>query len=159
MKPPESPAEAFPSLGAPLDLLRLLWAIDHALQRKSKRMEKTIGITGPQRLVLRIVGKFPGISVGRLARLLDVHPSTVTGLADRLIRRGLLRRRPDPRDARRQLLGLTPAGHALDEDGLVTIESAIETLLKTAPAGQVAAACRTLASLRKLLDEQDPAFA
>jgi MarR family transcriptional regulator, organic hydroperoxide resistance regulator len=32
-----------------LDFMRLLWSIEHGLQRMSKRMESEIGITGPQR--------------------------------------------------------------------------------------------------------------
>ena len=42
-----------PPLGAVLDFMRLLWAVDHALQSTSKRMESTFGLTGPQRLVVR----------------------------------------------------------------------------------------------------------
>ena len=51
---------------------------------RQKRMEQRSGVTGPQRLVLRVVGLFPGISAGALARLLHVHPSTLTGVLHRL---------------------------------------------------------------------------
>ena len=61
-----------PPLGAVLDFMRLLWAVDHSLQSASKRMESTFGITGPQRLVVRIVGRFPGIAAGREAGCLVV---------------------------------------------------------------------------------------
>src|ERR1700733_2332457 len=44
-------------LDAVLDFMRLLWSIEHGLQSASKHMEGTLGITGPQRLVLRIVGQ------------------------------------------------------------------------------------------------------
>jgi DNA-binding MarR family transcriptional regulator len=37
-------------------------------------------------------------------------PSTLTGLLDRLERRGLVERRPNPRDRRSTLVVLTPAG-------------------------------------------------
>ena len=43
-----------PPLGAVLDFMRMLWALDHALQSASKRMEANFGLTGPQRLVVRI---------------------------------------------------------------------------------------------------------
>src|SRR5258708_17032792 len=76
--------EKGPALGAVLDFMRLLWAVDHALQSSSKRMEATYGITGPQRLVVRIVGRFPGIAAGRAAEVLHVHPSTLTGILKRL---------------------------------------------------------------------------
>ena len=64
-----SEAKALP-LGAVLDFMRLLWAVDHALQSASKRMESSFGLTGPQRLVVRIVGRFPGIAAGRIGRRL-----------------------------------------------------------------------------------------
>ena len=68
------------SLGDVLEFMRTLWALDHGLQLRSKRMERHLGITGPQRLVLRIVGRFPGISAGEVASIMEVHPSTLTGV-------------------------------------------------------------------------------
>src|SRR2546423_13583048 len=68
-----------PPLGAVLDFMRLLWALDHALQSASKRMESNFGMTGPQRLVMRIVGRFPGIAAGRDAQIQHGHPSPMTG--------------------------------------------------------------------------------
>src|SRR2546428_6839463 len=99
-----------PPLGGVLDFMRLLWAVDHALQSASKRMESAFGMTGPQRLVVRIVGRFPGIAAGRVAEILHVHPSTLTGVLKRLEARGILQRKPDPRDARRALFLLTRQG-------------------------------------------------
>ena len=67
--------DAMPPLGEVLDFMRMLWSIDHGLQTTSKRMEATLGVTGLQRMVLRLVGRFPGISAGHLARILHVHVS------------------------------------------------------------------------------------
>src|SRR5437762_12214338 len=103
-----------PPLGAVLDFMRLLWAVDHSLQSASKRMESAFGITGPQRLVVRIVGRFPGISAGGLADILHVHPSTLTGILRRLEMRGVLQRRGDPNDGRRALFTLTNRGKKVD---------------------------------------------
>src|SRR5438046_3969740 len=91
-----------------LDFLRALWAVEHGLQRSSKRMEATLGVTGPQRLVLRIVGRFPGLSAGRLAGIVQLHPSTITGILARLVQRGLLVRERDMHDMRRVRLRLEP---------------------------------------------------
>src|SRR5437763_8985496 len=63
------------SLDPVMDFMRLLWSIEHGLQRMSKRMENALGITGPQRLVLRVVGRFPDISARELAYLVRLHPS------------------------------------------------------------------------------------
>ena len=128
------------SLGEVLDFMRLIWAMDHGLARTSKHMEATCGLTGPQRLVLRIVGRFPSISAGRLAQILLVHPSTLTGVLQRLEGEGVIRRRADPRDRRRSLVGLTALGRRLDVEAEGTVESAVRSLRSqelclTAPAG------------------------
>jgi DNA-binding MarR family transcriptional regulator len=99
-KPAAAPDDSDAPLGAVLDFMRLLWAVDHGLQSASKRMEAAHGVTGPQRLVLRMVGRFPGIAAGRLSEILHVHPSTLTGILKRLEARELLQRKADPRDAR-----------------------------------------------------------
>lgn len=64
---------------------------------------------------LRQVAALRGIqegvtSPGDLARLWRVTPAVITGILDRLERRNLVRREPDPRDRRRQRLALTPEG-------------------------------------------------
>ena len=119
------------ALGEVLDFLRLVWSLDHSLQRTSKRMEATLGVTGPQRFVLRILGRFPGMPAGQVARVLRVHPSTLTGILHRLDRKGLIRRRPDPRDARRVLLSLSAQGRRFDVRTEGTVEAAVQDALST----------------------------
>ncbi|RKG82710.1 MarR family transcriptional regulator [Corallococcus sp. CA049B] len=116
-------------LGEVLEFMRLLWAVDHGLQSTSKRMESTLGLTGPQRLVIRLVGRFPGITAGTLANILHVHPSTLTGVLKRLEKRGLLERKSDPLDGRKALFALTDSGRALDIPSEGTVESAVQRVL------------------------------
>lgn len=144
-----------PPLGESLEFIRLLWAIDHGLQRRSKWMAARLGVTGPQRLVLRIVGRFPGISAGQLALILHLHPSTLTGVFRRLERRGLITRRRDPRDGRRAALGLTAAGRQLDVVTLGTIESELEAVLSTLQARTIGAARDVLRALATRLAESE----
>lgn len=126
-----------PQLGGVLDFMRLLWAVDHGLQATSKRMLATMGVTGPQRLAVRIIGRFPGISAGRLAKVLKVHPSTLTGILARLEARRLVTRWPDPKDARRALFGLTAGGRALNEIRAGTVEAALSRALAGVSDAQV----------------------
>ncbi len=138
----ESP-EAQPAprtLGPVLDFMRALWELDHALQSASKRMETKLGVTSPQRLVLRIVGRYPGISAGEVSSLLHLHPSTLTGVLKRLATRGLVQRRSDPADGRRVLLRLTPKGKAVDAIRAGTVEAAVRRALERLDARTVAAA-------------------
>ena len=150
MRPVASPVgdrSSLPALGEALEFMRLIWEVDHALQRASKRMEVTLGVTGPQRLVIRIVGRFPGMPAGHLAKLLHVHPSTLTGILQRLERQGLIRRRADSRDARRFLLSLTERGRAFDVGMGGTIEAAIQHVLAHTRVDKLQSAREVLASL------------
>ena len=131
-------------LGQVLEFMQALWAVDHELQSSSKRMEATAGITGPQRLVVRIVGRFPGIAAGRVSEILHLHPSTLTGVLKRLEAHGLLERRADPADARRALLVLTAKGRAVDAVRGGTVEAGVRRALGKLPARSVAAAREVL---------------
>jgi MarR family transcriptional regulator, organic hydroperoxide resistance regulator len=144
---PETP----PSLGEALEFMRLVWAVDHGLQSTSKRMESSIGLTGPQRLVVRLVGRFPGIAAGRLAQLLHVHPSTLTGVLKRLEKRGLIERKSDPLDARRALFQLTPAGRPFDVSAPGTVEAAVTRVLSRVSRARILGAQEVLTALAEEL--------
>ena len=141
------------SLGDVLDFMRLIWALDHGLQTTSRRMESTHGVTGPQRLAIRMIGKFPGMNAGALARLLFLHPSTVTGILKRLERKGFLIRRPDPQDRRRALFGLTAKGNHMAQDGRGTVESAVQDVLTLQDASTLDAVRQVLAALAARIEE------
>jgi DNA-binding MarR family transcriptional regulator len=139
-------------VGDAIDFLRLVWAVDHALQRRSKSMATTVGITGPQRLVIRIIGRFPSIHARQLADILHLHPSSLTALLKRLERRDLVRRWPDERDGRRWLLGLTRQGQALNRATPGTIEAAVQRVLKTTSRDDLDVTRAVLSKLARELD-------
>jgi DNA-binding MarR family transcriptional regulator len=148
------PAEAKSAfeLDPVLDFMRLLWSIEHGLQRMSKRMENEIGITGPQRLVLRVVGQFPGLSASELAYIVRLHPSTITGVLQRLVSRGLLERRPDPSDSRRARLRLKPKASKHTYSSRGTVERAVTEALEQVGASNVRAARRVLKEIAERLN-------
>jgi len=69
------------------------------------------------------------LSIGTLAELLDLEHSSMVRVADRLVRRSLITRDPDPVDARRAVLALTPAGLSLAERALEVRQKALATML------------------------------
>ena len=146
--------ENAPPLGPAVEFLRLLWAVDHGLQSASKRMAGSLGVTGPQRLVIRIVGRIPGISPGDLAVILHVHPSTLTGVLTRLVDHGLLARRGDSRDRRRMILTLTEKGRAINRSTAGTVEAGVRRMLSSMPDADLAASERVLRRLAADLAEQ-----
>jgi len=113
-----------------LDFLRIVWQLEHALERASKLMEDAIGISGPQRFALKIVSVQPAITAGELARALHLHPSTVTGIVQRLESRRLVRRVPSATDGRVTHLHATAAGARLAAPAAKgSVERAVRTTL------------------------------
>ena len=119
---------AFP-LEPPLDFLQHLWQLNHALERTSLQMERTLGVTAQQRLFVRCIGKYPGMTASQVALVLHLDRGTVSVGLRRLARKGLVTRRRDPRDNRRVSLGLTSRGRALDRTDPATIEFAVQQLI------------------------------
>jgi MarR family transcriptional regulator, organic hydroperoxide resistance regulator len=137
-----------------LQFMRLLWAVAHGLDRTSKLMAREIGVTGPQRLVLRVVALSPGISAGDLAGVLHVHPSTLTGVLQRLVEGRLLSRQADRRDRRRAVLHVTAKGGRVNAAAKTTVEAAVSRVLRKTTDAQRASCRRVLESIATELEEQ-----
>jgi MarR family transcriptional regulator, organic hydroperoxide resistance regulator len=135
------------SLGEVLSFMRLLWAVAHGLESASKQMRSEIGVTGPQRLVLRLIGHYERLSPGDLAELMHVHPSSLTGVLRRLERAGLMARKSDPEDGRRAILTLTASGRKLNGKRARTVEASVRRTLASLPASRIEAARELLSSL------------
>jgi DNA-binding MarR family transcriptional regulator len=141
-------------LGGALDFLEHIWHLNHALERLSSRMEHKLGITAQQRLVVRCVGKFPGMTAGHLAAVLHLDPGTISATLKRLERKKLLTRRRDARDKRRVTLGLTQAGRVLAVPAKRTVEYGVERLIKSVDPAALATTKDVLRSLTALLDAE-----
>lgn len=135
------------SVDPAIELLRALWALDHALLSHSKRMKADMGVTGPQRLVIRMVALSPGISPSELARWLHFHKSTVTIILRSLERGKLVKRTKSPIDGRSITLRLTPKGARIARLTRGTVESVVREVLSRTAGSEVAAARRVLEAI------------
>lgn len=88
-------------------------------------------------------------SPGELARRWQVTPAVLTGIIDRLERRGMVRREPDPADRRRLCLVLTETGLAAGQRIERTLTRELAAQLATAPEDDLAALDRALDLLRR----------
>lgn len=132
------------STSATLQFMRRLWDLAHALDVRSKQMAKTLGVTGPQRLVIRVVGQAPGCNANEISTLLNLHPSTLSGILSRLEAQGMLVRAKDPEDARRACFTLTGRGRAIDRERKGTVEAAVRRALARADAETVEEAAQMI---------------
>ena len=83
-----------------LQLEQDLGAIRRAMRRPLEALTAQGEMTVPQTAVMREVVHHEGINLRDLSRAVSLAHSTVSGIVDRLEKRGLVERRPDPRDRR-----------------------------------------------------------
>lgn len=133
---PPAPERLQPA-GETLQFMQRLWDLAHALDVRSKRMARELGVTGPQRLVVRLVGQLPDVTASQIAAALGMHPSTLTGVLGRLRRDGLLARAVDAADRRRARFTLTAKGETIDRERKGTVEAAVRRALARAGARQI----------------------
>lgn len=138
--------------GGPLDFFRSILRLNHELERTSTRLLRELGISAQQRLIVRGIGKSPGLPPRELAAQLHLDSGTISAALRRLEAKGILERRPDAHDRRRVTIGLTERGRALDRPTARTIESAVERLLDTVDPSDIESAKRVLDELIALLD-------
>lgn len=70
-------------------------------------------LTAPQYAVLDALELEPGADQRTVGELASLDKATMAEMVSRLVRRGLVQRRRDPSDGRRNLLSLSPAGQDL----------------------------------------------
>src|SRR5271165_5318177 len=93
------------------DLLFLLHDVARLLRHEADRRASAHGMTRAQWVILFWLERQPGLSQKELAEILEVEPITVARLIDRLEGRGMVERRPDPRDRRIWRLHLSLPAH------------------------------------------------
>ena len=95
------------------DLLFLLHDVARLLRVEGDKRARSHGMTRAQWGILIWLERQPGISQKELSELLEVEPITVARLIDRLEARGMVERRPDPRDRRIWRLHLRPQAYGV----------------------------------------------
>lgn len=94
-------------------------AVISRLRRRILRAAQPEDMTLGQASVLAHLGRVAdsGVTAGELARTESVRHQSMTAMIGALAERGLVDRRPDPDDGRRQLITLTPEGRRRMEEG------------------------------------------
>lgn len=138
---------------APLPVLasRLGYLLKHAQQRLAELNDAAFapfGITGRQLAVLLAIDAQAPLSQQEAAGRLGVDRTTMVALIDELEGKGLVQRRQDPADRRKNVVALTPAGRATLRKASAAGDDAERRFLAPLTAdqaGQVRDALRALA--------------
>jgi DNA-binding MarR family transcriptional regulator len=95
------------------DVLFLLHDVARLIRVEADMRARAHGMTRAQWVILVRVERQPGLSQKELAEVMEVEPITVARLIDRMERRGIVERRPDPKDRRVWRLHLCPTAQPL----------------------------------------------
>ena len=95
------------------ETVQSLRRIVKTIQDYSQQVSSEFGVTGPQLWALKAILQHGALPLGQLSKKMYLHPSTVTGVVDRLESKGYVVRGRDATDRRIVTVSLTPAGKDL----------------------------------------------
>jgi DNA-binding MarR family transcriptional regulator len=92
------------------EIMQSLRRIFKAVQDYSHEISDRFGVTGPQLWALKTISQNESLALSDLSKRMCLHPSTITGLIDRLEKKGYVARNRDQVDRRMISVQLTPKG-------------------------------------------------
>jgi MarR family transcriptional regulator, organic hydroperoxide resistance regulator len=99
------------------EIMQSLRRLIKALQDYSQKVNTHFGITGPQLWALKTISQSGSMSLGELSKRMYINPSTITGVVDRLEKKGYVLRNRGEKDRRVVKVQLTPKGSRLAKRG------------------------------------------
>jgi DNA-binding MarR family transcriptional regulator len=136
--------------------LRLLTCTTLIENEVRRRLRDQFDITLPRFDLLAQLDRTPdGMTLGELSQRMMVSNGNITGLVDRLVGQGLIRRRPSPNDRRVQIVNLTAEGRRffriMARENAKWVGQIFADLGKDDVAALMPALAKTKASARKAL--------
>jgi DNA-binding MarR family transcriptional regulator len=134
------------------DIVGSIRRLIRAVSIDSVKMSRQYSLTAPQSGVLRCVAHHGSVSSAELSRALYVTPSNITGIIDRLEKKGLVQRVRKEGDRRIALIELTESGKALSRNLPDPIESRLISGLSELTPDKVEKLGRSLEAVIDMLD-------
>lgn len=95
------------------EIMQNLRRIFKAIQDYSQEISSRFGVTGPQLWALKTIFQNGSLSLRDLSKRMYLHPSTISGVIDRLEKKGYVLRDRDKKDRRVVKVWLTAKGKRL----------------------------------------------
>ncbi|GJM79161.1 MarR family transcriptional regulator [Paenibacillus sp. HMSSN-139] len=93
-----------------IDRIESVWSSSFRKMKSDLMHHHELGLTGPQFHMLTLIARKKTCNVSYLAEKLEVKPSAITVMIDRLVQSGYVERRHDEQDRRAVLLSVTERG-------------------------------------------------
>jgi DNA-binding MarR family transcriptional regulator len=139
----------------------LIHEVARLMKRRFEDEARLHDITLPQWRTLGQIALNEGVTQAQLAANIDLDPMTISGILNRLEKRGLIDRFPDPVDSRAKLARLTADGEALFDTartvGIAMYEAALEGVSEADQDVVVACLAKMRDNLTGQTAEKEPA--
>lgn len=137
------------------ELLVALRKVIRAIDLRSKQLNKDVGLTGPQLLVMQNIVKQSGIMVRQIADNINLSPATVTSILDRLEAKQLLQRIRSTEDKRRVGVFLTAAGEQVMQDAPLPFQEHFTNRFGQLKEWEQSQMVATLQRIANMMDAED----
>jgi DNA-binding MarR family transcriptional regulator len=135
-------------------ILRSLRRISRAIDVYSRKLASEYQLTVPQLVCLRFINRIEVTTPGALAREVSLSQATVTGILDRLERRGLVLRERATDDRRRVYIRMTSAGEQVVEAAPIPLQQRFSHRLSSLSQKDRARIDEVLSSIVEMMEAQ-----
>lgn len=129
--------------------------ITRAIDLHSKGLVYEVGLTAPQLATLLAVRRLHPITVGALAKSVHLSQATMTGILNRLEKRGLVERTRSGNDRRSVVVKLTREGDQLVETAPSLLQDRFRRELLTLQEWEQTQMLSTLQRIASMMDAED----
>jgi DNA-binding MarR family transcriptional regulator len=134
-------------------ILRSLRRISRAVDVYSRRLSATYNLTAPQLVCLRTLALSEARTPSQLAKEAALSQATVTGILDRLERRGLVHRHRDEKDRRKVILEVSEQGRELMQAAPPPLQERFASRLAELPEAQQKEIDRVLRRIAEMMTD------
>lgn len=142
-------------------MLRSLRRIIRQVSAHSRSLSSASGVTVPQMLCMRAIAEIGAtdpsaeVTSRAVSQSVQLSPSTVSGVMERLVQAGLVLRERSTKDRRRVHLSLTPAGEDTLSAAPNPLQERFLSRLQALPESEQAQLLEALERVVELMDAED----
>lgn len=137
------------------EIMQSLRRIFRAIQDYYRDVMDNYGITGPQLWALKTISQNESLSLSALSQKMYLHPSTITGVVDRLEKKGFVTRNRDQADRRVVYVALTARGKHLSGKAPNPIQGKMVFGLKKLERDELSRICGSVQRLVEIMEAQN----
>jgi DNA-binding MarR family transcriptional regulator len=136
-------------------IVAALRRIVRAIDLRSRQLVDRLGVTGPQLMVLREARRMGSAPISSVARKVSLSQPTVSGIVDRLAKRGLVRRDRSASDRRTVAVTITPEGGRVLRDAPSLLQDRFHRELELLEQYERTQILATLQRIAWMMDAED----